>query len=71
MIQYSLICENRHTFDAWFHNAAAYDEQERRGIVQLRCVRPGRGRRPGLQQHASGHDVRHRQVLRGHVEPQG
>lgn len=33
MIQYSLICENGHKFDAWFRNASAYDEQHRRGIV--------------------------------------
>jgi len=33
VIQYSLICENRHAFDAWFKNAAAYDEQVVRGIV--------------------------------------
>lgn len=33
MIQYSLTCENRHAFDAWFKNAAAYDEQAKRGIV--------------------------------------
>lgn len=33
MIQYSLICENDHTFEAWFRNAAAYDEQRGRGIV--------------------------------------
>lgn len=33
MIQYSLTCENHHSFDAWFRNAAAYDEQSDRGIV--------------------------------------
>ena len=33
MIQYSLICENAHKFDAWFKSAAAYDEQHGRGIV--------------------------------------
>lgn len=33
MIQYSLICENAHKFDAWFKSAAAYDEQHERGIV--------------------------------------
>lgn len=33
MIQYSLSCENSHRFDAWFRNAAAYDEQVERGIV--------------------------------------
>ncbi|MDB5560714.1 MAG: hypothetical protein JWN11_132 [Hyphomicrobiales bacterium] len=33
MIQYSLICGNDHKFDAWFRNAEAYDEQQKRGIV--------------------------------------
>ena len=33
MIQYTLICEVRHKFDAWFRNAAAYDEQAARGIL--------------------------------------
>jgi hypothetical protein len=33
VIQYSLTCQNDHTFDAWFRNAAAYDEQHKRGIV--------------------------------------
>lgn len=33
MIQYALTCENRHSFDAWFRNADAYDEQAARGIV--------------------------------------
>ncbi|RYE88709.1 MAG: DUF1178 family protein [Hyphomicrobiales bacterium] len=33
MIQYSLVCDNDHKFDAWFRNAEAYDEQSARGIV--------------------------------------
>ena len=33
MIHYSLICENRHAFDAWFKSADAYDEQLKMGIV--------------------------------------
>ena len=33
MIQYSLRCDNAHDFDAWFKNAAAFDEQNARGIV--------------------------------------
>ncbi|MDB5585791.1 MAG: hypothetical protein JWP26_761 [Devosia sp.] len=33
MIQYSLHCANAHDFDAWFKNAAAFDEQKARGIV--------------------------------------
>jgi hypothetical protein len=33
VIQYSLVCENEHKFDAWFRNAEVYDEQHQRGIV--------------------------------------
>lgn len=33
MIQYSLQCARGHRFDAWFKSAAAYDEQQARGIV--------------------------------------
>lgn len=33
MIQYSLHCSKGHTYDAWFKNAAAFDEQQARGIV--------------------------------------
>jgi hypothetical protein len=33
VIQYSLHCANAHDFDAWFKNAAAFDEQQARGIV--------------------------------------
>jgi hypothetical protein len=33
VIQYSLHCGNAHSFDAWFKNAAAFDEQQARGIV--------------------------------------
>jgi hypothetical protein len=33
VIQYSLICENEHKFDAWFKSASTFDEQVVRGIV--------------------------------------
>ncbi|NGP16308.1 DUF1178 family protein [Devosia aurantiaca] len=33
MISYSLQCAQGHRFEAWFKNAAAYDEQQARGIV--------------------------------------
>lgn len=33
MIQYSLRCSNGHQYDAWFKSAAAFDEQQARGIV--------------------------------------
>ncbi len=33
MIQYSLICENEHKFDAWFANANTYENQQKIGIV--------------------------------------
>jgi hypothetical protein len=33
VISYALACDNDHKFEAWFRNAAAYDEQHARGIV--------------------------------------
>ncbi len=33
MIQYSLHCSKGHTYDAWFKSAAAFDDQQARGIV--------------------------------------
>lgn len=33
MIQYSLVCDNDHKFEAWFRNASAYDDQTRKKIV--------------------------------------
>lgn len=33
MINYALVCDNEHKFDAWFRSAEAYDEQSQRGIV--------------------------------------
>jgi hypothetical protein len=36
LIQYSLHCSKGHRYDAWFKSAAAFDEQQTRGIV--RCA---------------------------------
>lgn len=33
LIQYSLHCSNGHRYDAWFKNAAAFEDQRARGIV--------------------------------------
>lgn len=33
MIEFALQCSKGHRFDAWFRNAAAFDEQQARGIV--------------------------------------
>jgi len=33
VIQYSLICENSHKFEAWFKSSLAFDEQTGLGIV--------------------------------------
>jgi hypothetical protein len=33
VIQYALLCDNGHKFDAWFRSADAYDEQQARGVV--------------------------------------
>ena len=41
MIQYALHCSNGHRSDAWFKNAAAFDEQQARGLVS--CALCGDG----------------------------
>lgn len=33
MIRYALRCERGHEFDSWFQNSAAYDSQQKRGLV--------------------------------------
>ncbi len=33
MILYQLQCEAEHSFEAWFRNSAAYDEQAERGLL--------------------------------------
>lgn len=34
MIKYSLICTDRHQFEAWFKDSAAFDNQKERGLLQ-------------------------------------
>jgi hypothetical protein len=33
MIRYTLVCNERHEFESWFTNSAAYDKQAKRGLV--------------------------------------
>ena len=33
MIRYSLICDRKHEFEAWFNNSADYDKQAKRRLV--------------------------------------
>jgi hypothetical protein len=33
VIRYNLICDQRHEFESWFANSAAYDKQAKRGLV--------------------------------------
>jgi hypothetical protein len=33
MIHYSLVCERKHDFEAWFKNSADYEKQRKRGLV--------------------------------------
>lgn len=39
MIRYALICQQRHEFESWFQDSAAYDKQAKRGLVS--CPRCG------------------------------
>ena len=33
MIRYTLVCNERHEFESWFTNSAAYDKQAKRGLI--------------------------------------
>lgn len=33
MIRYALVCDSKHTFDAWFGSSADYDKQSKRRLV--------------------------------------
>jgi len=33
VIRYNLVCDQRHEFESWFANSAAYDKQAKRGLV--------------------------------------
>jgi hypothetical protein len=33
MIRYALVCDNKHSFESWFADSAAYDKQAKRGLV--------------------------------------
>jgi hypothetical protein len=33
MIAYDLTCDSGHTFEGWFENAGAYQQQQRKGLV--------------------------------------
>lgn len=34
MIHYSLMCDQRHTFDAWFSSSADFEKQQNRALVE-------------------------------------
>jgi hypothetical protein len=33
VIRYALVCDNKHPFESWFADSAAYDKQAKRGLV--------------------------------------
>jgi hypothetical protein len=33
VIRYNLVCDQRHEFESWFQDSAAYDKQAKRGLV--------------------------------------
>jgi len=67
MIRYTLVCNERHEFESWFTNSAAYDKQARRGLVAcplcgsskvekaLMTPRLGRADTPSSQEAAPAH----------------
>ena len=67
MIQYALVCENTHQFEAWFRSASAYDEQIKIGVVTCpvcatskvnkALMAPAVGRKGNSQSAPSGADM--------------
>lgn len=41
MIKFSLVCDSGHTFESWFANGAAYDQQTERGLVHCPVCNSG------------------------------
>lgn len=79
MIQYSLHCSKGHSYDAWFKNAAAFEDQRARGIVTCAVCGDGDvGKAPmapavartdsGKMSLSSGHPeaVKFRELLRAY-----
>lgn len=69
MIQYALECSKGHRFDAWFQNAAAFDTQQARGLVN--CAMCGDGTvHKALMAPAVARNDGHKQALSaGHPDP--
>ncbi|WEJ33763.1 DUF1178 family protein [Devosia sp. SD17-2] len=68
MIQYSLQCAKGHSFDAWFKNAAAYDEQKARGIVSCAVCGDGQVEKAPMAPAVARTDHERRTVAAVHPE---
>ena len=65
MIRYALVCDQRHEFESWFNNSAAYDKQAKRGLVDLPGLRLDESRQGD---HGAG-DLRRAQAQAGAEPP--
>jgi hypothetical protein len=68
VIQYSLQCAKGHSFDAWFKNAAAYDEQKARGIVSCAVCGDGQVEKAPMAPAVARTDHERRTVAAVHPE---
>lgn len=73
MIHYDLICDKGHSFDGWFANSAAYDEQAGKGLVT--CSHCGSAKvekqlmAPGIPVKSNRKDSGSKKMVSGPVDP--
>ena len=73
MIHYDLICKHGHSFDGWFSNSAAYDEQRDKGAVV--CPQCGTAETdkqimaPSIPRKSSSKSDARNQVFSGGADP--
>jgi len=68
VIQYSLHCSKGHQYDAWFKNAAAFDEQKARGIVSCAVCGDGAVEKALMAPAVARSDTDRVPVSAGHPE---
>ena len=54
MIRYALACEKAHAFESWFQSSAAYDKQDRRGLVTCPVCNPAKLEKTNMAPRVSG-----------------
>jgi hypothetical protein len=69
VIQYSLRCSQGHSYDAWFKNAQAFDDQQARGIVVCAVCGDGQVEKALMAPAVARTDSAKVAVSAGHPDP--